>query len=135
MTASVKVGSCPHSQCFCDGTGVGRGPYRRILKPHTHPDPAPLVSQATGRQEALQESLNLPSAADLGERLRQLREAGGGATAEGIAQGLEAELAGVAPPALAAELQLQRDLMLEWPLYTAQLASQVRLCAEPYPYC
>jgi hypothetical protein len=83
------------------------------------------VLQAAGRQEALQEALNLPSATGLSERLRQLREAGGGATAEGIAQGLEAELAGIAPLGLEAELQLQRALMLEWPLYTAQLAAQV----------
>ena len=45
-----------------------------------------------------------------------------------MAQGLEAELAGAAAPlGLEAELDLQRALMTEWPLYTAQLAAQVRV--------
>ncbi len=77
------------------------------------------------RQEQLQSSLQLPSAVELSERLQQARgaAAGGG---EGQARRLEEEMARSPPLPLEGELQLQRALMTEWPVYTGQLATQVR---------
>ena len=78
------------------------------------------------RQEQLQRALQLPSAAELSERLRQARGAadGGG---DGQARGLEDAEARSQPLPLEAELELQRALMTEWPVYTGQLATQVRM--------
>jgi len=87
------------------------------------------VRQAMARQEKLQRALQLPSAAALSERLRQARGAadGGG---DGQARRLEEAVARSPPLPLEAELELQRALMTEWPLYTSQLATQVRLTAR-----
>ena len=93
------------------------------------------VQQKTARQEKLQRALQLPSAAALSERSQWARGAADGGS-DGQARGLEEEeeVARSPPLPLEAELQLQRTMMTEWPLYTAQLAAQVRLGSACFQY-